>query len=91
MHTTMFLIIAGLNIPLYFLLGKSFFGGWEGLFESIVAMITPDVKSALSGDYDEHRIGRFTFIMYLIVCSAVVLSEYHVVAKYFFGIEKPWG
>ena len=87
----MLIVIAVLNIPLYFLLGKSFFGGWQGLFESIVAIITPDVRSALSGNYQEHRVGRFTFFMFLIVCVAAVASEYHVVAKFIFGIEKPWG
>ena len=91
MHSTMFIVIAVLNVPLYVLLGKSFFGGWQGLFEAIVAMITPGAVSALSGKAGEHGIGRFTFIMYVIVCAAAVSSEYHVIAKFMFGIEKPWG
>ena len=91
MHSTMFIVIAVLNFPLYLLLGKSFFRGWQGLLEAIVAMITPRAISALSGKAGEHGIGRFTLIMYVIVCAATLLSEYHVIAKFMFGIEKPWG
>ena len=88
MHKTMLIVIAVLNIPLYCLLGKSFFGGWQGLFDAIVAMITPGTVSAFTGKAGEHRIGRFTFIMF--VCIVTVACEYHVVAKFVFRIAKPW-
>lgn len=44
----MLAVIALLTTPIYFFLARSFFGEWEGFFESIVA-------------------------------------------KFLFGIEKPWG
>lgn len=91
MHTTMFAVIALLNTPLYFLLARSFFGSWEGFFESFVAIFTPDIVSAASGNYLEHRIGRFTLLMYLLVSAAITAAEYHVVGKFLFGIERPWG
>ena len=91
MHTTMLAVIALLTTPIYFLLARSFFGGWEGFFESIVAIIEPPIASALQGKYDEHRIGRFTLFMYLLICVFITAAEYHVVAKFLFGVEKPWG
>ncbi|HJT32744.1 MAG TPA: hypothetical protein VJ783_11945 [Pirellulales bacterium] len=91
MHVTMMVVIVLLNTPLYFLLARSFFGSWEGFFESFVAIITPDIVSAASGNYYEHRIGRFTLFMFLLVCASITAAEYHVVARYLFGIERPWG
>lgn len=90
MNLTLLVILAVLNIPLYLMLGKSMFGGWEGFFESIIAMITPGFVSAVQGKHGDHQIGRFTLIFYLITCVATVAAEYHVIAKYLMGIEKPW-
>lgn len=90
MHTTMLLVIIGLNTPLYWLITRTFFPSWEDFFEAIVAIVVPPAASALSGSYEEHRIGRFTLFMYLLVCVSITAAEYHVVAKFLFGIDKPW-
>jgi hypothetical protein len=91
MHTKMFLVIVALNAPLYYLITRSFFPSWEDFFEAMVAIIVPPTASALSGNYHEHRIGRFTLLMYLLICGSITAAEYHVVARFLFGIEHPWG
>lgn len=91
MHVTMLLVIMALNPPLYYLITRSFFPSWEDFFEAIVAIVVPPASSALSGNYHEHRIGRFTLFMYLLICCSITAAEYHVVAKFLFGIEHPWG
>lgn len=91
MNITLLLILIVVNIPLYWLLGRSFFGGWEGFIQSIVAILQPDIISALQGKYEEHRIGRFTLFLFLIVCGVTTAAEYHVIAKFVLGMENPWG
>ena len=81
----MLIILFVLNVPLYFLLGKSMFGGWEEFLESIVATMT------FSGEYGDGRISKFTLYLFVIICVGTVAAEYHVVAKYLFGMERPWG
>jgi hypothetical protein len=91
LNITLLVILIVLNVPLYFLLGRSFFGGWEGLLQSVWAILEPPIVSAMSGNYWEHRIGRFTLLLYLIVCIASTAAEYHVVARFLLGMDNPWG
>ena len=91
MNGTLLVILLVVNVPLYLLLGKAFFGGWEGFLQSLVALIQPDIVSALSGSYEEKRIGRFTLLLFLVVCGATTAAEYHVVAKFLLGMDRPWG
>ncbi len=79
-----------LNLPIYWLRGTSLFGSWEGFVESVVALIVPDIVSAASGKYEDHRIGRFTLLLYLLVCVSTFAAEYHVVAKFLLGVKDPW-
>lgn len=80
-----------LNIPIYLLLGKSVFGGWTGFLESIVAIFQSDLSAAASGSYEEHRVGKFTLLFFVLACIAIVAAEYHVIAKFILGMERPWG
>jgi hypothetical protein len=90
-NLTLLIVLFVLSGPLYFLLGRSLFGGWEGFFEACVAVIRPDIISAASGNYHDDRAGRFTLLLYLLICAAIVAAEYHVVARFILGIENPWG
>jgi hypothetical protein len=90
MNITLLIILAVLNVPLFWLLAKSFFGDWEGFRDAIIAMIVPGIVSAAAGKHDDHRIGRFTLMMYVIVCVSTLAAEYQVVAKFILGIEHPW-
>ena len=91
MNIPLFIVLAVLNIPLFWLLAKSFFGDWEGFRDAVVAMIVPNIVSAASGKFEDHKIGRFTLVMYVIVCGSTLAAEYHVVAKFILGMETPWG
>jgi hypothetical protein len=86
----LFVVLIFLNIPLYWLLGKSFFGSWDGFLEALVSIFRSNLHAALSGSYEEHRIGRFTLLFYVLLCMATVAAEYHVVAKYILRLEHPW-
>jgi hypothetical protein len=86
----LFIGVVLLNIPVYFILGKSFFGGWHGFFESFFAMFRSDLQAAFAGDYEGHQIGKFTLLMYVLCCIFVVAAQYHVIAKFLFGFEHPW-
>jgi hypothetical protein len=84
-------VLAIVNVPLVFILGKAFFGNWEGFFESFLAIFRSDLEAAVSGDYEEHRIGKFTLLFFVLTVVVTVAAEYHVVATYLLGIERPWG
>ena len=90
LNGTLLVILLVVNVPLYLLLGKAFFGGWEGFLQSLVALVQPDIVSALSGSYEEKRIGRFTLLLFLVVCGATTAAEYHIVAKFLLGMDRPW-
>jgi hypothetical protein len=91
MNLILLIVLIILNIPLYLLLGRAFFENWEGFLQACIAVVRPDIVSAARGNYHEDRIGRFTLLVYLVVCGALVAAEYHVVAKFFLGIANPWG
>jgi hypothetical protein len=74
-----------LNVPLYVLLGKSFFGGWGEFLDAVVAML--DRYAYLN---EERRAGKLMLLLFLVSCVAIVAAEYHVVAKFLFGIAEPW-
>lgn len=86
----LFIGVVLLNIPVYLLLGKTFFGGWHGFLESFVAIFRSDIQAAFSGDYEGHQIGKFTLLLYALSCAFIVAAEYHVIAKFLFGFEHPW-
>ena len=91
MNMTLLAVLAVLNLPLFFYFGKMFFGSWDGLFESIVDIVRPQLYQALTADPNDPQPTKFTLFLYLIVCVSVWLAEYHVIAKFVMGIEKPWG
>ena len=79
-----------LNIPVYLLLGKTFFGGWVGFLESFLAMFRSDLGAAMSGDYEGHQIGKFTLVLFVVTIVFTTVAEYYIIARFLFGLEEPW-
>jgi hypothetical protein len=55
-----------------------------------VGLVQPGIVSALSGSYEEKRIGRFSLLPFCVVCGATTAAEYHIVAKFLLGMDRPW-
>jgi hypothetical protein len=83
MRILLLIILFILNIPLWWLLGKSFFGDWGGFLASIDAMFQRVA-------WGETANKRFILLLYLIACVSTFAAEYHVVAKFILGINDPW-
>lgn len=73
-----------LNIPSYLLLGKAFFGGWDGFLECVKYGLTPDIVSLFRGEYWEDKAASFKLALYLIACIVLVVCEYKLMTKVFF-------
>ena len=71
------------NIPSYLLLGKVFFGGWEGFLECVRYGITPDIVSLFRGEYWEDKAASWKLFLYFAGCAALVFCEYKLISKIF--------
>jgi hypothetical protein len=91
MNWTVMIVVIVLCLPLYWMLGKSFFGSWEGVLEALVALLVGGPKWGDRAAHVERHFGRLTVIWYVGICVFSTAAFYHMVAKFLLGIEKPWG
>ena len=71
------------NVPLYLLLGHTFFGGWDGFLEALRFWLTPDVWSLFKGEYWEDWSAEMRLFIFVVVCVAAVAAEYALLVKIF--------
>ena len=76
-------MLAVLNIPLYLLFGKSFFGGWGGFLEALRFYFTPDFWSATRGELWEDRWASMKLFVFILLCIVTVLVEYAFIRRIF--------
>lgn len=67
--------LIALNVPVYVLLGRAFFGDWGGFFKSLRFLFTPDIISAFRGEFHEDQWESLRFFVWLVACAAAVLAE----------------
>ncbi|ARN57586.1 hypothetical protein [Sedimentisphaera salicampi] len=77
------IILAVLNLPVYFFLGWVIFDDWEGFVDSVKYIVTSDWISALRGEYYDDAWGEIKFLYFLATCAAAVFGEYLLIEKYF--------
>jgi len=71
-----------INLPIFFLIGKVFFKNLEGLLTSIHFLITPDLLSAIRGEFLDDWWESLRFIIFIFVCVLLILSEKAFIEKY---------
>ncbi len=71
------------NVPLYILLGKLYFSGWEEFWGCVVFWIKYDRWHSLSDSYWNHIKAQFKLGVFFIVCGIIVYSEYIFILKIF--------
>ena len=64
-----------LNIPVYLLLGKSFFDSWSGFFECLRFWLTPDWISVLRGESIDDWWSTVKLFVFVVSCASVVYGE----------------
>jgi hypothetical protein len=73
-------LLVALNLPVYVLLGKLFFGDLSGFVRSLRFTLTPDILSALRGEYLEDRIESLKLMAWVIICALCVVGEMQLLA-----------
>ena len=78
-----YLNLALINIPIYFLVGRIFFRDLEGLLTSIRFLITPDLLSAIRGEFWDDWWESLRFVIFILACVLLVLAEKELIDRYF--------
>lgn len=64
-----------LNIPVYLLFGRFFFGGWSEFFECLRFWLTPDWISLMRGEWLEDWWGTAKLLVFILICISIVYGE----------------
>ncbi len=76
------IILAVLNVPIYFLLGKCMFDDWAGFLECMKYWVTPDSWSFFKGEALDDWFAEMKLFIWMAGCIGAVLGEYYLLAKY---------
>ena len=71
-----------INLPIYFLIGKVFFKNIEGFLTSLRFLITPDLLSAIRGEFLDDWWESLRFLIFILVCVILLFSEKAFIEKY---------
>jgi hypothetical protein len=75
MGITGWVILGAVNIPTYIVIGSYFFEDLDGFVEALQFWATPNIVSALDGEYDEDRWATLKLFLFVAACAAVVFGE----------------
>jgi hypothetical protein len=73
---TLIIILVVANTPIYLIVGRTFFGGWQGFVEALRFWFTPDILSAFRGEYYEDRWQRMKLAVFAAMCAGLIVAEY---------------
>lgn len=77
-------VLTLLNIPVYFFLGKKFFGSWDEFIETIQWTFKPNFFSFLEGQYWEDKCNSWVMGLFEGACALIVFIQYKIVTTLFF-------
>lgn len=77
------LILAVLNIPVYVMVWRTFFGDWEDFKDAVYFWFSPRWLDWLRGEAFEDTWTNMKTLAFLIICGLTVVSEYLTLARHF--------
>ncbi len=80
MNVSSVLFLAVLNIPIYFALGRVFFGSWRGFYKALGFFVQPDFVSALRGQHVEDQWSSLVLSFYLGLNLLLLYFQYMMLA-----------
>lgn len=86
----LFLAVVALNIPFYWMLGNTFFGGWNGWWRVLDLASWRETWANIEQDRTDHNFAKLHLLLIVIACISTTLAEYFVIAKFIFGFADPW-
>lgn len=78
-----FIVAAVVDVPLFILIGKLFFGSWSDFLEAITFWFTPDIISSLTGEYWDDIWAEAKLGFFVITCGVCVYGELWLIVKMF--------
>lgn len=81
MSTTGWVLLAVVNVPVYYGLGRVFFRDWDEFRESVRFWMTPDLISAFRGQYVEDWWAEAKLGLWVVSCTAFVVGEAYLFGK----------
>lgn len=75
-------ILIAVNLPVYIVLGRLFFGSWSGFLRVLRFWLTPNIISWFRGEYWQDVAAELLFGVYLLCCAGVVFGEYWLITRY---------
>ena len=83
MNWVLLIILLVVNAPVYLLLGKWLFGGWDDFGEAIVFWIKPDFFSAIDGELGADWWAEIKLGIFIAACGGLIYGEYHYISSHF--------
>ena len=80
-------VLIAVNLPVYVVLGRLFFGSWGDFLRVLRFWFTPNIISWFRGEYWEDRAAELLFGVYLLCCAVVVFGEYRLITTYLLQSE----
>lgn len=80
------ILLAVLNIPLYWILYRTLFTDLDELVDAIKFWITPEIFSAFRGEYWDDIWAEFKLLLLVLGCVAFVILEYGGLQGFLAGV-----
>lgn len=80
-------LTAVVNIPLFILIGKFFFGDWDAFKEALSYIFTPDWIHMMFGDWDEYSADLWAtlkMIVFIVLFILVFTGELMFITRTFY-------
>jgi hypothetical protein len=79
LHTA---LVALVNVPVYVVIARVFFGDLDGFFRALRYLLTPDLLSWFRGDWLEDRWQSFKVALWAILCVAWNVACLHLLREF---------
>ncbi len=77
------LVLSAINIPLFIIVGKLFFGNWWEFWDCIKFWFKPDSWSWIDGEYWDDVKSELKLGVFFAACGFIVYGEYTLIIKSF--------
>jgi len=84
----LFLVLIVLSVPVYVLIWRTFFGGWDDFTEALYYWVSPWWLAWLRGESVEDSWARVQLLAFGALSLAVVLGEYAALRKSVPGLAR---
>ena len=72
-------VLIVLNIPFYLFLGKRFFGNWAGFWAALRFWFTPQIVSALRGEFHDDIWAELKLWIFFVICAFLLTCEFALI------------